>query len=94
VILSNSADELDELLAAVADPASDALAEERRILKEYLLGPDEPTSMEQFDTAVQNLVAKSLARNAGVEQRLAEPEPEPEAEPEPAPGFDDTPVGG
>ncbi|MER6612466.1 hypothetical protein [Streptomyces xantholiticus] len=86
VILSNSAEELDELLAAVADPAADALAEERRTLKEYLLGPDEPTSMQQFDTAVQNLAAKSLARNAGVERRLAETEQ--------APGLDDTPVGG
>ncbi|GGW28269.1 hypothetical protein [Streptomyces xantholiticus] len=86
VILSNSAEEIDELLAAVADPAADALAEERRTLKEYLLGPDEPTSMQQFDTAVQNLAAKSRARNAGVERRLAEPEQ--------TPGLDDTPVGG
>lgn len=86
VILSNSAEELDELLAAVADPAADSLAEARRTLKEYLLGPDEPTSMEQFDAAVQKLAAKSRARNAGVEKRLAEPEQ--------SPGLDDTPVSG
>ncbi|UYQ62100.1 hypothetical protein [Streptomyces peucetius] len=86
VILSNSAEELDELLAAVADPAADALAEERRVLKEYLLGPDEPTSMEQFDAAVQSLAAKSQARNVGVEKRMAETEQ--------TPGRNDTPVGG
>ncbi|MFE2941139.1 hypothetical protein ACFXKG_19050 [Streptomyces sp. NPDC059255] len=74
VILTNSARELDELLAAVADPAADRLADERRELKRYLLGPDEPTSMEQFEAATQALSAKSLARNAGVEQRLGEPE--------------------
>ncbi|CAD5947468.1 CDP-Glycerol:Poly(Glycerophosphate) glycerophosphotransferase [Streptomyces sp. KY75] len=70
VILSNSAEELDELLAAVADPAADALAGARRELKSYLLGPDEPTSMEQFNAAVRALAAKAEARNAGVAQRL------------------------
>ncbi|MFF7255130.1 hypothetical protein [Streptomyces microflavus] len=72
VILSNSAEELDELLAAVADPAADALAEARRELKTYLLGPDEPTSMEQFNAAVRALTAKAEARNAGVAQRLGD----------------------
>lgn len=86
VILSNSAKELDELLAAVADPAADTRAEARRALKEYLLGPDEPASMVQFNAAVQALALKSEARNAGVEQRLAEPEQSPE--------LDDTPVAG
>ncbi|WP_149183150.1 hypothetical protein [Streptomyces sp. TRM49041] len=71
VILSNSAAELDELLAAVADPAADKLAEERRGLKRYLLGPDEPTSIEQFNAAVRALAAKAEARNSGVSQRLA-----------------------
>ncbi|MFF8383448.1 hypothetical protein [Streptomyces kanasensis] len=71
VILTNSAAELDELLAAVADPAADRTARERRELKQYLLGPDEPTSMEQFDAALRALTAKAEARNAGVAQRLA-----------------------
>ncbi|GAA4920190.1 hypothetical protein ACFPM3_00820 [Streptomyces coeruleoprunus] len=71
VVLSNSAAELDEFLDAVADPAADRLAEERRDLKRYLLGPDEPTSIEQFNAAVRTLVAKAEARNAGVAQRLA-----------------------
>ncbi|MFD3858551.1 hypothetical protein [Streptomyces cyaneofuscatus] len=72
VILSNSAEELDELLAAVADPAADVLAGARRELKSYLLGPDEPTSMEQFNAAVRALAAKAEARNAGVAQRLGD----------------------
>lgn len=74
VILSNSAEELDELLVAVADPAADPLAEQRAELKRYLLGPDEPTSMEQFDAAVLALAEKAEVRNVGVRKRLAEPE--------------------
>ncbi|MFH9391842.1 hypothetical protein [Streptomyces sp. NPDC017556] len=72
VILSNGAEELDALLAAVADPAADTLADARRELKTYLLGPDEPTSMEQFDAAVRALAAKAEARNLGVAQRLGD----------------------
>jgi hypothetical protein len=86
VVLSNSAKELDELLTAVADPAADTLADARHELKEYLLGPDEPASMVRFNAAVQALALTSQARNAGVEQRLAEPEQ--------SLGLDDTPVGG
>ncbi|MDQ0796401.1 hypothetical protein [Streptomyces sp. B1I3] len=73
VILSNPATELDALLAAITDPAADTLAEARRELKRYLLGPDEPTSLEQFDTAVQALAAKAEARNIGVARSLGEP---------------------
>ncbi|MEU6703016.1 hypothetical protein [Streptomyces wuyuanensis] len=72
VILSNSAEELDRLLAAVADPAADSLAGARAELKKYLLGPDEPTSIEQFDAAVRALAVKAEARNTGVEQRIGE----------------------
>ncbi|MDR6973850.1 hypothetical protein J2X68_000519 [Streptomyces sp. 3330] len=67
VILSNSAVELDQLLDAVRDPAADPLAKDRKELKEYLLGPDEPTSLEQFDTAVTDLALKAEARNVGQE---------------------------
>ncbi|WP_069172773.1 hypothetical protein [Streptomyces griseus] len=73
VILSNPATEIDALLAAVTDPAADTLAEARRELKRYLLGPDEPTSLEQFDTAVRALAAKAEARNIGVARSLGEP---------------------
>ncbi|MET9556352.1 hypothetical protein [Streptomyces sp. NPDC006645] len=89
VVLSNSAAELDELLKAVADPKADRLAPARRELKTYLLGPDEPTSIEQFNAALTALGAKAVARNAGVAQRLSaqeqpgtEPEREPAADPE------------
>ncbi|MFF3289544.1 hypothetical protein [Streptomyces sp. NPDC003023] len=85
VILSNSAVELDELLASVADRAADPRAAARQELKEYLLGPDEPTSLQQFDAAVRALTAKAEARNTGLRQRLAEPEQ--------APGLDDSTVG-
>ncbi|MDF3143077.1 MULTISPECIES: hypothetical protein [unclassified Streptomyces] len=70
-ILSNSAAELGGLLDAVRDPASDPLAEDRGDLKRYLLGPDEPTSIEQFNTAVANLAIKADARNVGQESRAA-----------------------
>ncbi|MFF4355752.1 hypothetical protein [Streptomyces sp. NPDC001604] len=71
VILSNSAKELGSLLDAVRDPAADALAEDRKELKKYLLGPDEPTSIQQFNTAVANLALKADSRNRGQESRAA-----------------------
>ncbi|MGI5375368.1 hypothetical protein ACQEV2_14185 [Streptomyces sp. CA-251387] len=70
-ILSNSAAELGELLDAVRDPSADPLAEDRKELKRYLLGPDEPTSIEQFNTAVANLAIKAETRNVGQESRAA-----------------------
>nr|WP_155057661.1 hypothetical protein [Streptomyces blattellae] len=76
VILTNSAAELDKLLAAVRDPAADPLAAERRELKRYLLGPDEPKSIDQFNTAVANLAVKAQTRNLGQESRIAATEAE------------------
>ncbi|MFE9764350.1 hypothetical protein ACFYPC_07425 [Streptomyces sp. NPDC005808] len=67
VILSNSAAELTELLTAVRDPAADAQAAERQELKRYLLGPDEPTSIDQFNSAVRQLAQKAEKRNLGQE---------------------------
>ncbi|MFE6338926.1 hypothetical protein ACFVOK_37895 [Streptomyces sp. NPDC057798] len=74
VILSNSAAELGRLLDAVRDPSADPLAEDRGELKRYLLGPDEPTSIEQFNTAVANLALKAETRNLGQEARIASTE--------------------
>ncbi|MFB6845437.1 hypothetical protein ACFCXS_11345 [Streptomyces sp. NPDC056373] len=71
VILSNSADELGELLGAVRVPDADPLAGDRKELKQYLLGPDEPTSLEQFNTAVANLALKAETRNVGQASRVA-----------------------
>ncbi|MFF5478312.1 hypothetical protein ACFY5C_13385 [Streptomyces sp. NPDC012935] len=86
-ILSNSAAELGELLDAVRDPAADALAADRGELKRYLLGPDEPTSICQFNTAVAKLAIKAETRNVGQESRTAtgaDMDPEPEPDPVPA----------
>ncbi|MET9517826.1 hypothetical protein [Streptomyces sp. NPDC002994] len=70
VILNNGAEQLDELLAAITGGESaDTLAQARRELKAYLLGPDEPASIVQFNDAVRALAAKSEARNHGVAQR-------------------------
>ncbi|WP_308286657.1 hypothetical protein [Streptomyces griseorubiginosus] len=71
VILSNKAAEIGELLAAVRDPKADPLAEDRKELKKYLLGPDEPTSIEQFNTAVKELALKADTRNLGQESRAS-----------------------
>ncbi|MET7699819.1 hypothetical protein [Streptomyces sp. NPDC005485] len=65
VILSNSAAELGGLLDAVRDPSADPLGVDRQELKQYLLGPDEPTSIVQFNTAVQQLAQKAETRNLG-----------------------------
>ncbi|MFE8943903.1 hypothetical protein [Streptomyces sp. NPDC007856] len=70
VILSNDAGELGALLDAVRDPSADPLTEARKELKRYLLGPDEPKSIEQFNTAVADLARKAEARNVGQHSRL------------------------
>ncbi|MFI8187530.1 hypothetical protein ACIF8T_01755 [Streptomyces sp. NPDC085946] len=70
VILTNSAAELGELLAAVRDPASDPLAGDRKELKRYLLGPDEPKSIDQFNGAVADLALKAETRNLGQTSRI------------------------
>ncbi|MBL1080748.1 hypothetical protein JK359_01950 [Streptomyces actinomycinicus] len=70
VILSNSAAELGGVLDAVRDPSADPLAGERGELKQYLLGPDEPKSIDQFNAAVADLARKAETRNAGQQARL------------------------
>ncbi|MEU5974227.1 hypothetical protein [Streptomyces sp. NPDC047315] len=72
VVLTNDAQDLDRLLAAVASPDRDVLAGARRELKQYLLGPDRPTSMERFNAAVRTLQTVAEARNRRVEQRIGE----------------------
>lgn len=71
VILTNSAEGLGQLLDALRDPAADPLAGERAELKRYLLGPDEPSSIEQFNTATADLAVKAEARNAGQKRQAA-----------------------
>ncbi|MEV6053960.1 hypothetical protein [Streptomyces sp. NPDC052107] len=70
VILSNDAGELGGLLDAVRDPSADPLRDARKELKRYLLGPDEPTSIVQFNAAVADLALKAEARNVGQQSRL------------------------
>ncbi|WP_255951704.1 CDP-glycerol glycerophosphotransferase family protein [Streptomyces odontomachi] len=91
VILSNSAVELGELLAAVRNTDDDPLVEARVELKEYLLGPDEPTSMERFNAAVRALKAKAEIRNegqgaAGADIPVQRTQAPVEPGPEPGPG--------
>ena len=74
VILSNECAGDRRLLVAVADPRPTRWPRPARELKEYLLGPDEPTSIEQFNAAVRALAARAEARNQGVAQRPAGPE--------------------
>ncbi|HEY9370618.1 hypothetical protein [Streptomyces sp.] len=78
IVLTNSAAELGQLLDAVADPAADTLADARQDLRRYLLGPDEPASIDRFNAALRTLAAKAEARNAGLAQRLAEQPTAPE----------------
>ncbi|QOV47567.1 hypothetical protein [Streptomyces chromofuscus] len=86
VILSNGATELGELLAAVRDPAADPPARDREELKRYLLGPDEPASIDRFNTAVADLTLKARTRNLAQESHVAagaveEVEPEDAGQP-------------
>jgi CDP-glycerol glycerophosphotransferase (TagB/SpsB family) len=70
-LLDRDCTRLPEILRSVREPAHDPMAPERRILKEYLLGPDRPTSMERFNTAVNALAEKAAAEQA---ERLGEGE--------------------
>ncbi|MCT2590891.1 hypothetical protein LHJ74_13385 [Streptomyces sp. N2-109] len=63
VILSNEAGEIGVLTDAIADPSADPLAGHRAQLKSYLLGPEEPSSIEQFNRAIRELSAKAEVRN-------------------------------
>jgi hypothetical protein len=68
---------IDEVLKTVA--ARDPLADERRQLKAYLLGPDEPTAMVRFATAVADAVAQGMAAPNPNDLEFAfEPEPDTE----------------
>ncbi|MGK5697715.1 hypothetical protein ACSNOJ_33325 [Streptomyces sp. URMC 128] len=54
---------LPEILRAVRTPLHDPMAPERRVLKEYVLGPDHPTSTERFNAAVNALAGKAAAEH-------------------------------
>lgn len=63
-ILTPDASGIPQLLETVVDPSRDALAAERAELRTYLLGPDEPPSIERFRAATRALCAKAEARRA------------------------------
>lgn len=91
VVLSNDASGLAELLEAVRTPGADPLAGERADLKSYLLGPDEPASIDRFNAAVAQLLGKARTRNLGQESRttVGGPDMEP-ADALPAPSMSPT----
>jgi hypothetical protein len=60
-LLDRDCTRLPEILDSVRAPRHDPMAPERRILKEYVLGPDRPTSMERFNAAVNVLAGKAAA---------------------------------
>lgn len=64
LILDNSAARVGELVAAVVRPESDPLAAARREIRAYLLGPDEPASIERFGRAARELAGRAESRIA------------------------------
>ncbi|SMQ17169.1 hypothetical protein SAMN06272771_3552 [Streptomyces sp. Ag82_O1-12] len=68
-LLDRACTRLPEILDSVRAPGRDPMAAERRILKEYVLGPDRPTSMERFNAAVNALADKATEEQA---ERLGE----------------------
>ncbi|MFJ9560003.1 hypothetical protein ACIRQQ_08185 [Streptomyces fuscichromogenes] len=63
-LLDRECHRLPEILDSVRAPHTDPLAAARRTLKEYVLGPDRPTSMERFNAAANALAAKGEAERA------------------------------
>jgi hypothetical protein len=63
-LLDRACTRLPEILRSVRAPYDDPMAPHRRALKEYVLGPDRPTSMERFNTACNALAAKAAAERA------------------------------
>ena len=73
LILGADGSGIAELLAVLRGDAPDTLAEDRRQLKDYLLGPDEPSSMERFKAAASQL-AQEMDLVRELRQREASPE--------------------
>ncbi|MGV9415988.1 hypothetical protein ACWDO6_00395 [Streptomyces sp. NPDC003674] len=69
-LLDSECARLTEILDSVRAPRTDPMVLDRRTLKEYVLGPDHPTSTERFNAAVNALAAKAAA------ERAEEPAPE------------------
>ncbi|MEU6354160.1 hypothetical protein ABZ896_33350 [Streptomyces sp. NPDC047072] len=65
-LLDRACAQLPEILRSVREPRNDPMAPARRTLKEYVLGPDHPTSMERFNAAVNTLAAQATALDPGL----------------------------
>jgi len=59
LVLGADGSGIAELLAVLRGSAPDALAEERRQLHDYLLGPSEPSSIERFRAAATRLAQQA-----------------------------------
>jgi hypothetical protein len=70
-VLTPKAKGVTKLLEAVRDPELDEFKEARGKLKEYLLGPATPTSLERFDAAALALADEAEQRRLRVESRQA-----------------------
>ncbi|MFF1399034.1 hypothetical protein ACFVZD_35180 [Streptomyces sp. NPDC058287] len=70
-ILTPAATEVPALLAAVRAPETDSHAEARAELKEHLLGPSDPPSLDRFNDAVRALCDLADERRVRMESRLA-----------------------
>ncbi|KUN29096.1 hypothetical protein AQJ23_08575 [Streptomyces antibioticus] len=82
-VLTPDAAGVPGLLDAVRHPEKDGLAEARAELKRHLLGPDEPSSQERFNSAVQALCSAAREHRVRMAERLAAeiPAPRPADEP-------------
>ncbi|MFD0314970.1 CDP-glycerol glycerophosphotransferase family protein [Streptomyces flavalbus] len=63
-LLDSACERLPEILRSVREPRHDPMADSRRTLKEYVLGPDRPTSMARFNAAALALAEKGRAELA------------------------------
>ncbi|WP_165951167.1 hypothetical protein [Streptomyces aquilus] len=82
-VLTPDAAGVPGLLDAVRHPEKDGLAEARAELKRHLLGPDEPSSQERFNAAVQALCSAAREHRVRMAERLAAeiPAPRPAEDP-------------
>ncbi|MEU6577011.1 hypothetical protein [Streptomyces sp. NPDC046805] len=67
-LLDRDCTRLPEILRSVREPRHDPMAPHRRTLKEYVLGPDRPTSPERFNAAVNALSDRAEAERAEAER--------------------------
>jgi hypothetical protein len=78
-LLTPELKELPDILSAMEHGESDPLADDRKRLRTYLLGPSDPPSLERFRSAVTRLVSspKPLGHRAPHTEVEVEPDPEP-----------------